>query len=54
MCEIGEEVGSFTAGFHANNCATGYMQEMVESELGQSVMQELNLEIYKLHASENG
>jgi hypothetical protein len=41
MCEIGEEVGSFTAGFHANNCATGYMQE-------------LNLEIYKLHASENG
>ena len=46
-CELGDDVGSFTAGAMSNQIADGYVDEMAETAVTLNKQEELNLEIYK-------
>lgn len=53
-CELGGDVGSFTAGVSSNKIAEKYMDEMIDDQMSISTQEELNFEIFKQVAREQG
>jgi len=52
--ELGDVVGSFGAGVASNKIADGYMEEMVITEATKNQQENLNLEMFKQTAREQG
>lgn len=53
-CELGGNAGSFTAGVSSNKIAEKYMDEMINDQRSINTQEELNLEIFKQVAREQG
>ena len=53
-CELGGDAGSFMAGVSSNKIAEKYMDEMIDDQMSISTQEELNFEIFKQVAREQG
>lgn len=54
VCEVGGDAGSFMAGVSSNKIAEKYMDEIINDQITISTQEELNLEIFKQVAREQG
>ncbi len=53
-CEVGGDAGSFMAGVSSNKIAEKYMDEMIDNQISTNKQEELNFEIFKQVAREQG